>query len=421
MTAVAITGIGAVTPVGNDAPTTWRNLRDGVSGVGAITTFDASDFPVGIAGMVRDFTLDPSLANASERRHLSRGATFGLAAGAEAIESAKIGEGDYAPHERGTSVAGSVGRPTLQEFSDYLSARAADPPTVERMAPADVLQRDQNMPALALARLGDCAGPMVGVSTACAGSVHAIGEGMRLIQDGDAAMVVAGGYDALTTWLDVLGFALLGALTTDHADEPWRASRPFSGDRGGFVLGEGAVFVVLEDADRARARGATIHALLAGYGTSMNAYRMTDAPPDGSGPDLAMARALADAGMAPTQVQYIAAHGTGTPGNDVCETAAIKTVFGDHAHDLLISSPKSMAGHLTGGSGGLGLLVALGAIREGVVAPTINLEVPDPKLDLDYVPNQARTATVDGALVNAFAFGGTNASLAVRRDTGEGA
>lgn len=418
MSGVLITGIGAVTPVGNDAETTWRNLRDGVSGVGKITTFDASGFPVTIAGMVRDFSLGPELAKSAKRRHLSRGGTFGLAAGAEALAAARLGDGDYAPHERGTAVGGSVGRPTLQNFSDYLLPRVAEEPWVERMAPADVLQRDQNMPALALARHGGCAGPMLGISTACASSAHAIGEGLRLIQDGDAAMVVAGGYDSLTTWLDVLGFALLGALSTEHADEPERASRPFAGDRGGFVLGEGAVFVVLEDAARARERGAPVLAELAGYGSSMNAYRMTDAPPGGRGPDLAMRRALDDARLAPSDVAYVAAHGTATPGNDLAETEAIKEVFDGHTASLLVSSTKSMAGHLTGGAGGLGLLGALGAIRHGVVPPTINLDVPDPKLDLDYVPNVAREATVDAALVNAFAFGGTNACLAVRRADG---
>lgn len=416
MRQVVITGIGAVTPVGNDADTTWRSLRDGVSGVGPITTFDPSGFPVQIAGTVKGFALDPALASRSERRHLSRAGAFGLAAASEALAAAGLSEGGYAAHEKGVAVAGSVGRPSLQELSDILATLAAsDGHHVRRQAPADVLERNQNMAALVIARHGDCEGPMVCVSTACAGSAHAIGEGLRLVQDGDAAAVVAGGYDALTTWLDVLGFALLGALSTDHAEEPAKASRPFAGDRGGFVIGEGAVMVVLEDADRARARGAPVLAELAGYGTSMNAYRVTDAPPDGSGPDLAMRRALEDAGMAAEEVGYVAAHGTGTPGNDVCETTALKTVFGAHAYDLLVSSPKSMAGHLTGGAGGLGLLAALGALREQVAPPTINLDVPDPKLDLDYVPHKARPATISAALVNAFAFGGTNAALVLRR------
>lgn len=422
MTRVAITGIGAVTPVGNDASRTWAALRAGRSGVGPVETFDASGFPVRIAGNVRGFRLDPALADRATRRHLSRAAAFGLAAAGEALAQAAVDGGTYAPHQRATAIAGSVGRPSLQELSDILHARsAAGRPSVVRQAPAAVLERSQNLGALAIARLGDCAGPMRCISTACAGSAHAIGEGLRLIQDGDARLVVAGGHDALTTWLDVLGFALLGALTTDFADEPERASRPFAGDRGGFVIGEGAVMVVLEDLDGARARGAAVLGELCGYGTSMNAYRITDAPPDGQGPAQAMRAALAESGLPPEGIDYIAAHGTGTPGNDLCETNAIKSVFGAHAHRLAVSAPKSMVGHLTGGAGGVGLLAALGALRDQVVPPTLNLDVPDPKLDLDYVPHTARATTVRAAIVNAFAFGGTNASLVVRADPGSGA
>lgn len=421
-TRVAVTGVGAVTPLGNDAATTWRSLRDGDSGIGPISAFDASGFPVRIAGMVTGFTLDAAVADRGLRRHLSRAGRFGVGAAAEALHAAKIDDTVYGPHEKGTSVAGSVGRPDLQQLSDILTTyTGSDGSQVLRQAPADVLEREQNIAALAIARHGGCAGPMLCVSTACAGSAHAIGEGLRLIEDGDAQLVIAGGYDALTTWLDVLGFALLGALTSEFADEPHRASRPFAADRSGFVIGEGAVMVVLENLDGALSRGAPILAELAGYGTSMNAYRITDAPPDGEGPALAMRNALDDAGMAPTDIDYVAAHGTGTPGNDATETTAIKAVFEAHAHRLLISSAKSMAGHLTGGAGGLGLLGALGAIREQLVPPTINLENPDPKLDLDYVPNRARPATVRAALVNAFAFGGTNAALAVRRHDQEGA
>lgn len=420
MKRVAITGLGAVTPLGNDAPATWAGLREGRSGVGPITTFDPEGFPVQIAGMVRDFRMDPALADPSTRRHLSRAGRFGLAAAAEALASAGAVSA-HPPEARGTAIAGSVGRPSLQELVDVLHTRAvSDERDLHRQAPLEVLRRDQNLTALAIARHGDCQGPMVCVSTACAGSAHAIGEGFRLVQEGDASVVVAGGADALTTWLDVLGFTLLGALTSEHQDEPERASRPFSADRSGFVIGEGAVMVVLEDRDRALERGATILAELAGYGTSMNAYRITDAPPDGSGPDLAIAAALADAGLRPEDIDYVASHGTGTPGNDLCETAAIKQVFGAHAHHLLVSSTKSNAGHLTAGAGGLGLLAAIGALRDQVVAPTVNLDEPDPKLDLDYVPHRARSATVRAAVVNAFAFGGTNAALVVRGATTQG-
>ncbi|HUG82917.1 MAG TPA: beta-ketoacyl-[acyl-carrier-protein] synthase family protein [Euzebya sp.] len=422
MNRVVITGIGAVTPLGNDAETTWQHLRDGVSGVGRISTFDPTGFPVRIGGMVKDFTLDPHLANPSQRRHLNRPGEFGLAAAAEALRASGVqGSGAYEPWEKGISVAGSVGRPSVAEIGDmaHEMSPAGGAGAIARAAPADVLRNSQNMAALQIARVADCEGPMRCVSTACAGAAHAVGEALRMVQHDDAACVVAGGYDALTEWLDVIGFGLLGALTTEHDDHPEKASRPFAVDRAGFVIGEGAVMVVVEREDRALARGAPILAELAGYGTSLNAYRITDAPPSGEGPDVAMRAALRDAGMAPTDIDHIAVHGTGTPGNDPSETNAIKAVFGAHAEHLLLSSGKSMTGHLTGAAAGLGLLGAVRAITDGVVHPTINLDVPDPACDLDYVPHVAREALVRAALVHAFAFGGTNAVLAVRAHGGE--
>ena len=215
--------------------------------------------------------------------------------------------------------------------------------------------------------------------------------------------------------MDVLGFTLLGALTKDYNDDPEHASRPFDRDRTGFVLGEGAVVMALEELDSARARGATIHAEIAGYGSRLNAYRMTDPPPDGGGAVIAMTRALGESGFAAEDVDYVVAHGTGTPAGDISETVAIKRAFGDHAQRLLVTSPKSMTGHTTCAAGALNLLAALGAIRDGVVSPTINLDHPDPELDLDYVPNEARTAQIDVAMTNAFAFGGTNGALVVCR------
>lgn len=417
MTRVVITGIGAVTPLGNDAESTWRCLRDGVSGVGRLTTFDPTGFPVEIGAMVSDFELEPGLANPSQRRHLNHPGGFGLAAAAEAWRTSGIADARYEPWERGTSLAGSVGRPSLQHLSDMAQSMAPEGGggAITRAAPADVLQSSQNMAALQIARLGDCEGPMRCICTACAGSAHAIGEGMRMIQYGEAQAVIAGGYDALTEWLDVVGFGLLGALTTHHADEPEKASRPFDADRGGFVIGEGAVMVVLEREDRARERGAPILVELAGYGTSMNAYRVTDAPPTGEGPDAAMRAALADAGLAPEDIDMVAVHGTGTPGNDPCETNAIMRVLGEHAHRVVAPATKSMVGHLTGAAAGVGVLAAIRAITDGVVHPTINLEHPDPRCGLDHVPHTARKVKVDAALVNAFAFGGTNAVLALRR------
>lgn len=415
MTRVAVTGLGAITPVGKDVESTWSALKAGRSGVGRITTFDASTYPVQIAGMVEDFG-DSDLADPSFARYLSRGGKFGLIAGAEALADAGVADAPYEPHDKGISMGGSVGRPDLQELSDVLQTReASDGRELLRRSPTAIMTTSQNVAPAAIAKLGDCRGPMMGISTACTASAHAIGEATRRIQEGEAKLMVAGGADALTTWLDVLGFTLLGALTKDYNDDPEHGSRPFDRDRTGFVLGEGAVMMVLEDMDAARERGARIYGEVAGYGSSLNAYRMTDPPPDGSGPDLAMKGALRESGLSPEDIDHVVAHGTGTPGGDVSETAAIKRVFGDHAKKLAVNSNKSMTGHTTCAAGALSLMTALLAMRDGVIAPTINLDNADPELDLDYVPNQAREARVKAAMVNAFAFGGTNAVLVARR------
>jgi len=405
---VAVTGIGAVTPVGNSAAETWESLRAGRSGVTRITTFDAETFPVQIAGMVKGF--EPPAG-----KHLSRAAGFGVAAALEAIADSGFA-GAYPSEEIGVGVAGSVGRADLQALVDMSwTIKESEGHAYPKHRPSDVLERDQNVFAATIGNLAGAEGPMFAVSTACTASSHALGEAFRRVQEGDAKVMISGGTDALTTWFDVIGFGLLGALTKNHQDEPERASRPFDKERSGFVLGEGAVMLVLEDLESAQARGARIYGEIAGYGSSMNAYRMTDPPPDGGGVTLAMANAIADAGMQPSEIQYVSAHGTSTPGNDKTETVAIKQVFGDHAGDLAISSVKSMTGHLTCGAGALNVLASLRALTDGVVPPTINLENPDPNCDLDYVPNEAREADVDAVLVNAFAFGGTNGCLVVRK------
>ncbi|HEU0318771.1 MAG TPA: beta-ketoacyl-[acyl-carrier-protein] synthase family protein [Solirubrobacteraceae bacterium] len=411
MRRVAITGIGAVTPVGSDAPSTWEALKAGRSGVGPITTFDASTYSVRIAGMVDDFDAshlpDPSVA-----RRLHRAGVFGVGAGAEALADAAVPDGTYDRFERGVSMGASVARPELQEFSDIFHTRhESDGHRLYRAPPSRTPVVSQNVAAAEMARIGGAAGPMLGLSTACTASTHAIGEAFRLIQDGDAKMMLAGGYDALTSWVDVLGFMLLGALTKDYNDDPEHASRPFDRDRTGFVLGEAGVAMVLEDLESARARGAEIYAELAGYASSLNAYRMTDPPPDGGGAVIAMNNALRESGFVPADVDYVVAHGTGTPGGDVSETVGIKRVFGEHVADVAVTSPKSMTGHTTCAAGALNLLAAIGAIRDGVISPTINLDHPDPELDLDYVPNRAREKEVRVAMINSFAFGGTNGAI----------
>ncbi|AZM90817.1 MULTISPECIES: beta-ketoacyl-[acyl-carrier-protein] synthase family protein [unclassified Streptomyces] len=415
MKRVVITGIGAVTPLGNDAPTTWEGLATGRSGVGELTTIDTDGFPVRIAGQVKDFRLKDLVPREVGLRHLSRPGQFGLAAAREALRDAGVDRDTYESGEMGVCVGASVGRPGLQWLLDVGELRET---TGEETAflpytPSESLEFSQNVPAAAIARLFDATGPLMGVSTACSGSGHAIGEAFRAIQEGDATLMVAGGFDSLTSWMDVLGFTLLGALTDRYNDDPQSASRPFDGERSGFVLGEGGVLFVLEELESALARGARIHAEVLGYGSSLNAWRITDSPPDGSGAIESMASAIADSGVGTGGIDYVVAHGTSTHGNDQSETVAIKKVFGDDAHRLVISSPKSMAGHLTSAGAALNVLAAIGAINNSLVPPTINLTSPDRKLDLDYVPNTAREQSVSHALINAFAFGGTNISLVV--------
>lgn len=419
MTRVVISGIGAVTPIGNDAESSWEAMKAGRSGVGPITTFDTTTYPVKIGGMCDGFDASAALPDSNVNRYLHRAERFGVAAAAEALATAGLHAGDYEPAQVGVSMGASVDRPTIQELSDVLATRAqSDGHRLLRFAPSRALEISQTTGCARIAQLAGASGPMISISTACTASLHAIGEAYRRIQDGDVRVMVTGGYDALTSWLDVLGFALLGALTTEYNDDPERGSRPFERDRSGFVVGEGAVAFVLEDLDGARARGAKPIAELIGYAASLNAYRMTDPPPDGGGAVLAMRGAMREARVAPTDVEYVVAHGTGTPSGDVSETIGIKRVFGDHAKQLVVSSPKSMVGHTTCAAGALNVLAGILAIRDGVVSPTINYDTPDPELDLDYVGNVAREMDVRTVVTNGFAFGGTNGALCLRRFDG---
>lgn len=412
---VAITGLGAVTPIGNDTSTTWKSLLAGQSGIEHITSFSPDKYSVQIAGTVKNFDVNCYLTDRRLSRHLYNGASFGVAAFVQAMADAKIQPDIYQPHEIGVAIGCGLKWPELQQLSDMLyTMHSSEGKQLPSLAPSDVLLRSHNSGMATMALIGNCQGPMISISTACASSAHAIGEAYRLIQEGEARLMAAGGYDAMTSYFDVLGFSMLGALTTAYNDHPSRGSRPFDRKRSGFVLGEGGVVVILEDWDSALERGADIYGELVGYGSSLNAYRVTDSPPDGGGAILAMANALTESGLRTDEVDYIVAHGTSTPGNDASETVAIKEVFGLDAYRLLVSSPKSMTGHLTAASGALNLLVAACALRDQIVPPTINYEHPDPKLDLNYVPNDAKPTPVRAAMINAFAFGGTNASLVVR-------
>jgi len=416
---VAITGIGAVTPLGNDSESTWDAMKAGRSGVGLITTFDTTTYPVRIGGMCDAFDRSGRLPQSPVNRYLHRAERFGVAAAAEALHSAGIGPGTYEPEQVGVSMGASVDRPTQQELCDVLYTRQhSDGHELERFPPHRALQISQTTGCARIAQLAGASGPMLSVSTACTASLHALGEAYRRIQDGDAKVMVAGGYDALTSWLDVLGFALLGALTTEYNDDPEHASRPFDRDRSGFVIGEGAVVFVLEDLDCARARGVAPLAELVGYAASLNAYRMTDPPPDGGGAVIAMRGALREAELPASAVDYVVAHGTGTPSGDLSETIGIKRVFEEHAHKLVVTSPKSMVGHTTCAAGALNVLAGILAMRDGVVSPTINYDTPDPECDLDYVGNEAREVDVRTVVTNGFAFGGTNGALCLRRFEG---
>ncbi|MGW5276520.1 beta-ketoacyl-[acyl-carrier-protein] synthase family protein [Streptomyces sp. NPDC004044] len=414
---VVVTGVGAVTPLGNDASTTWQGLTEGRSGVGQLTSIDTTGFEVTIAGEVKDFSLTDTVPDSVGLRHLLRPGTFGVGAAWEALRDAGVDKETYDSADMGVATGTSVDRPDLQWLVDVGALRdetGRDDAFVP-YAPSDALAYSQNIGTAVMARMLDATGPMLGLSTACSGSGHAVGEAFRSIQEGDVTLMLAGGYDSLTSWLDLVGFSLLGALTKEYNDDPQRASRPFDAKRSGFVLGEGGVMFVLEELEAARARGAHIVAEVLGYGTSLNAWRVTDSPPDGSGAIESMQGAIADAGLEPGDIDYVVAHGTSTHGNDLSETTAIKKVFGDDAQRLLISSPKSMAGHLTSAGAALSMLAAIGAINHGLVPPTINQETPDRRLGLDFVPNTARKRDVRHALVNAFAFGGTNVGLVVGR------
>jgi 3-oxoacyl-[acyl-carrier-protein] synthase II len=412
---VVITGIGAVTPVGNDVESSWEALKAGRSGIGPITTFDTSTYPVKIGGMCDEFDV-AVLGDSPINPFLHRAEQFGVAASAEALRQAGLAPGVYDSAAVGVAVGASVDRPTQQELSDVLYSRqSTEGHKLVRFSPLRAKQISQTTGCVRIAQLAGATGPIISLSTACTASLQAIGEAYRRIQDGDVKAMVTGGYDALTSWLDVLGFALLGALTTQYNDDPEHGSRPFDKDRSGFVIGEGAVMFVLEDMDAALARGAVPLAELAGYSASLNAYRMTDPPPDGGGAVLAMKGAMREAGVAPEDVQYVVAHGTGTPSGDPSETIGIKRVFEDHASELVVTSPKSMVGHTTCAAGALNVLAGILAMRDGVVSPTINLDTPDPECDLDYVPNVAREMEVNTVVTNGFAFGGTNGALVVKK------
>jgi len=408
---IVITGVGCVTPLGCDVETTWANLVAGKNAIAPIEGFDAKRFPCTFAAEVQKFEA-PALSGRFARWSDAK-SRLAHAAAVEALRDANL-ENVSNPARMGVSVGAEVSRPTLPELAERLHRIVNDGPERAYRAtdPKDFAVMSAFYPATLVAAIANAQGPNLTTSTACTSSAQSIGDALRIIRRGDADIMLAGGTDRLVEELMVMGFSLLGALSTRNED-PAHACRPFDRLRDGFVLGEGAGFVVLERLSSAIARGAPIRATLEGYGCSANAWRITDSPPDGRGARTSMASALVDAGLPPDAVDYINAHGTSTQQNDTSETAGIKGAFGTHANRLAVSSTKSMMGHLVAACGAVELIVCIKALEAQIAPPTINYENQDPTCDLDYVPNEARAMKIDHAMTNAFGFGGSNGTLIV--------
>ncbi len=427
---VVITGMGAITPLGNTLRETWEGVISGRSGIGLITAFDASTFPVRIAGEVKNFQPDVSPLPEDCPILLGRSAQLGIQAAQMALKDSGLELPKEDPLQIGISLGCEEEYAQLKVLPDLfhrdtLYAAYHDPGAAHvnmlRLSSATgklfSFRRRADIGSAVLGIMVNIGGPISASHTACSSSGHAIGKAKRMIESGDCAVVVTGGHCSMLNELTVAGFHLLGTLSTSNS-EPQRASRPFDRTRDGFVMSEGAGILILEELSHAQKRGARIYAELSGYGSSSNAYRITDSPPDGSGGDLCMQRALADARKNTTAIDYINAHGTATVLNDKSETLSIKKVFGKQAYKIPISSTKSMIGHLVTASSAVELITACLALRDNIVPPTINLETLDPECDLDYVPNSAREQEIRVALSNSFAFGGQNATLIVEKYVG---
>ncbi|WP_038057782.1 beta-ketoacyl-ACP synthase II [Thermodesulfobacterium hydrogeniphilum] len=405
---VVVTGLGTVNPVGIGVEETWKNIKSGKSGIGRITKFDPSNLPSQIAGEVKNFRPEDFIpAKLVSRVDLF--IQYALASTRMALEDANLPTSDLGDE---VGVIIGVGMGGVGQIEHY--TRILDEKGYRRVTPFFIPMIIPNMAAGQVAILYGVKGPNIAVCTACAAGNHAIGEAFKLIREGKVKAMICGGAEGLITPLCVAGFSVMKALSTRN-DEPEKASRPFDAKRDGFVIAEGCGILILEDMEHALKRGAKIYAEVIGYGANADAYHMTAPCPDGEGAAKCIELALKDAGIDPTQVDYINAHGTSTPLNDLAETKAIKKAFGDHAYKVMISSTKSMTGHLLGGAGGLEAVLTVMSIYEGIVPPTINLEEPDPECDLDYVPNQARKTNIKIALSNAFGFGGTNACLVFKK------
>ncbi len=404
---VAITGIGAITPIGNDAETFWRNLLAGVSGTGPITLFDASKHDVRVAGEVKGFDPREIMDHRTARRS-GRFAQFALKASMEALTSAKIELDTATATEMGVVMASTGGVFEMGKQETIIEERGPG-----RVDPLIIPKWGPHMAAGRVGRQLGLRGPSTSINSACASATDALGHAFNMIRAGSADIMLAGGAEAIITPVAVATMGLMGALSKGYNDTPESASRPFDLTRDGFVLGEGSGVLVMEAEEHAKARGATILAEYIGQGWSFDA--VDDAAPDAEGQSLAMIRALKSAGIAPAEIDWLNAHGTGTPYNDKTETAAIKLAFGEAAYGVSISSIKSMTGHSAAAAGGVEAVASVLSIRDNAIPPTINYKTPDPECDLNYTPNEKREARVDTVLSNSFGMGGQNATLVLRR------
>ncbi len=404
---VVVTGMGAITPLGSDIPTLWDGLVRGRSGIGRITRFDPSAFESQIAGEVKDFEPRQFMDHKDVRR-TDRFTQYAVAAAKEAVADAAL-DLTKASESIGAAVATGVGG--LETLVDQVMVMRTKGPS--RLSPFLVPMLMANAASAQISMQMGVRGPSLTHVSACASSAHAIGESAAIIERGQADVMIVGGAEAAVLPIAIGSFCTMHAMSRRN-DDPQRASRPFDKDRDGFVLSEGAGIVILEELERAKARGAKLYGELIGYGATADAYHITSPSPEGEGNARAMKMAIERAGIAPSEVQYINAHGTSTPYNDREETRAIKNVFGDHAYELVVSSTKSMTGHLLGAAGAVEAIACLLAMRDGCVPPTINHETPDPDCDLDYAPNRARSMPLRVALSNSMGFGGHNASLIFR-------
>ncbi|MCX5905141.1 MAG: beta-ketoacyl-ACP synthase II [Proteobacteria bacterium] len=409
---VVVTGMGIVSPLGIGLEDNWAAICQGRSGIGPITKFDTSEYPCKIAGEVKNFDPDAYI-DKKDQKKMDIFIQFALAAGTMAIKQSGLVIDESTADRVGVLVGSGLGG--LQTIEKYHTMLLKSGP--KKVSPFFVPMLIVNLAPGQISIYFGCRGPNSSVVTACATGNHSIGEAFRIIQRGDADAMIAGGVESTITPLAVAGFCALKALSTRN-DEPRKASRPFEKNRDGFVMAEGAGILVLEDLEKAQQRGATIFAEIVGFGCNADAYHITAPSPNGEGAAKCMQLTLDDAGLKPEDIDYINAHGTSTPMNDLSETIAMKTVFREHIKNLPVSSTKSMTGHLLGASGGVEAIFSLLAIRDSIIPPTINYEEPDPECDLDYVPNVARNKEVRIVMSNSFGFGGTNATLIFKRFEG---